>query len=65
MTERALAILDRRIRESLEKSKTAKARGDNVAMFKMNTVFHWLNEIREEVAADDECKAAKRTNELG
>jgi len=56
MTERGTiedveAILDRRIREVLSKSDDAKRKGDTKEMFKLNTVFHWLDAVRTEVAA--------------
>lgn len=44
-----IEVLDRRIREVIAKSNDAKTSGRTEEMYKLNTVFHWLNEVRSEI----------------
>lgn len=59
MTDRALEILDRRIVEVIAKSSDAKRKGDEQTMYRLNTVYHWLDEVRREIRGDGE--GAKET----
>ena len=47
--ERALEIVDRRIREVLAASNQFKRDGKDADMFRCNTAFHWLDAVRRDI----------------
>lgn len=50
--DKALKIIDRRMRECNDKAQEFKRTGNDVEMYKLNTAWHWLDSVRRELAAN-------------
>lgn len=51
MMDRVLEAIDRRINEVLRRSDDAKRALDGNTMYRLNTAYHWLTELREDIVA--------------